>query len=186
MQQRQSTREDYSRRVNIIVEYINNHLADDIDLEVLAGISNFSPYHLHRIVKAFLGEPIGAFITRVRVETAARLLRYSDMPIQEIAYRVGYDVPSSLSKAFKQFYDITPTNYKNNKKYTIMKPMKINSNLELSERVVNLEPRHAIYICLIGAYKANDYCMAWQKLWQYIQMSGKFSEEMQKICKDSQ
>ena len=185
MQQRLSTREDYSRRINIIVEYINNHLADDIDLEMLASISNFSPYHFHRITKAFLGEPIGAFVTRLRVETAARLLRYGDMPIQNIAYRVGYDVPSSLSKAFRQFYGITPTEYKNNKKYTIMKPMKINSDLELSERVVSLEPRHAIYICLIGDYKANDYCMAWQKLWQYIQSSGKFSEEMQKICKDS-
>jgi AraC family transcriptional regulator len=101
MQQRLSTREDYSRRINIIVEYINNHLADDIDLEMLASISNFSPYHFHRITKAFLGEPIGAFVTRLRVETAARLLRYGDMPIQNIAYRVGYDVPSSLSKAFK-------------------------------------------------------------------------------------
>src|SRR5574344_2537940 len=186
MQQRLSTREDYSRRINIIVEYINNHLADDIDLQTLASISKCSPYHFHRITKAFLGEPIGAFVTRLRVETAARLLRYGDMPIQDVAYRVGYDVPSSLSKAFKQFYGITPTEYKNNKQYTIMKSMKINSDLELRERVVSLEPRHAIYICLIGDYKANDYCMAWQKLWQYIQMSGKFSEEMQKICKDSQ
>lgn len=185
MQQRQSTREDYSKRVNIIVEYINNHLADDIDLEVLAGISNFSPYHLHRIVKAFLGEPIGAFVTRVRVETAARLLRYSDMSVQEIAYSVGYDVPSSLSKAFKQFYDITPTDYKNNKTYTIMKPLKINSNLELTERIVTLEPKKAIYVCLIGDYKKNDYGMAWQKLWQYVRSSGKFSEEMKKICQDN-
>ena len=73
MQQKQSTREDYSRRINIIVEYINNHLADNIDLEVLAGISNFSPYYC--IFKAFLGEPIKAFVTRMRGETAARLLR---------------------------------------------------------------------------------------------------------------
>ena len=182
MQQRLSTREDYSRRINIIVEYINNHLADDIDLEMLASISNFSPYHFHRITKAFLGEPIGAFVTRLRVETAARLLRYGDMPIQNIAYRVGYDVPSSLSKAFRQFYGITPTKYKKNKKYTIMKPLKINPNLELRKRVVNLEPMHAIYICLFGDYNGNDYCLAWQKLWQYVHTSGKFSDDMGKAC----
>lgn len=63
-----------------------------------------------------------------------------------------------------------------------MKPLKINPNLELSERIVNMEPKQAIYICLIGDYKGNDYCMAWQKLWQYIRTSGKFTEEMQKIC----
>ncbi len=103
MQQKTSTREDYSKRINIIIEYINNHLTDDIDLEILAGIANFSPYHFHRIFKAFLGEPVGAFITRMKIEAAARLLRYSDMPVQEIAYKVGYDVPSSLSKAFGKF-----------------------------------------------------------------------------------
>lgn len=182
MQQKTSTREDYSKRINTIIEYINNHLTDDIDLEILAGIANFSPYHFHRIFKAFLGEPVGAFITRMRVETAARLLRYSDMPVQEIAYKVGYDVPSSLSKVFKQFYDITPIEYKNNKKYTIMKPLKINPELELKERVINLEPMQAIYVCLFGDYKSNDYCLAWQKLWEYIRTSGKFSEEMKRAC----
>ena len=178
MQQRQSTRDDYSRKINIVIEYINNNLTNDIDLDVLASVSNFSPYHFHRIFKAFTGEPIGAFITRMRVETAARLLRYSDMPVCEIAYKVGYDMPSSLSKVFKQFYDITPTEYRNNKKYTIMKPLKINSNMELSSDVINMEPQQAIYISLIGDYKKLDYCMAWKKLWNHVRMSGKFSEEM--------
>ena len=101
MQQRPSTTEEYQRKMNIIVEYIYNHLSETIDLDILAEMSGFSPWHFHRIVKAFLGENIGAFIVRMRVETAARLLRYSDMSVQEISWRVGYDVPSSLSKAFK-------------------------------------------------------------------------------------
>lgn len=183
MQQRLSTREDYSLRINIIVEYINNHLDENIDLETLAAISNFSPYHFHRIVKAFLGEPIGAFITRMRVETAARL-RYTDMPVKDIAYHVGYNVPSSLSKVFKLFYGISPINYKNNKTYTIMKPLTINSNMELKERTVNLAPKQAIYIRLIGDYMKNDYCLAWQKLWGYVRELGMFSAEMECICND--
>ena len=185
MQQRLSTVEEYSRRINIVVEYINNHLADDIDLETLANVSNFSPYHFHRIMKAFLGEPIGAFITRMRVETAARLLRYTNMSVREIAYSVGYDVPSSLSKTFKQFYGITPTDYKNNKLYVIMKPLRINSNLELKERIVNMEPKQVIYIRLVGEYKSNDYCKAWQKLWNYIRESKQVSIEMENLCNSS-
>lgn len=97
MQQRPSTTEEYQRKINIIVEYINNHLSETIDLDILAEMSGFSPWHFHRIVKAFLGENIGAFIIRMRVETAARLLRYSDMPVQEISWRVGYDVPGLSS-----------------------------------------------------------------------------------------
>lgn len=103
MQRSLRTKEEYLKQVNNIIEYINNHLDEDIDLSLLAEKSNFSPFHFHHIMRGFLGEPIGTFITRVRVETAARLLRYSDMPILHIAYQVGYDVPSSLSKIFSNF-----------------------------------------------------------------------------------
>jgi AraC family transcriptional regulator len=152
---------------------------------MLAGISNFSLYHFHRIMRAVLGEPIGAFITRMRVETAARLLRYSDMPIQDIAYRVGYDVPSSLSKAFKLFYGITPNDYRNNKTYSIMKPITINPDLKLEQREVDLKPMQVIYILLQGEYSGNDYCGAWAKLWNYVRELGLFTEQMTRLCSDT-
>ena len=137
MEQRPATTEEYQRKVNILVEYINNHLSETIDLDILAEMSGFSPWHFHRIVKAFLGENIGAFIVRMRVETAARLLRHSDMPVQEISWRVGYDVPSSLSKVFKQFYGISPNGYRKNKDYIIMRPLEISG----SERTSGLPDR---------------------------------------------
>ena len=115
MEQKLSTKEEYVKRINVIVEYINNHLGENIDLGILSEMSGFSPWHFHRIVRAFLGEPIGAFITRMRVETAARLLRYSELPVQDIAFRVGYDVRSSLSKSVRLFYGISPNQYRKNK-----------------------------------------------------------------------
>ena len=114
-----------------MVEYINNHLGEDIDLNKLAEISGFSRWHFHRIFAEFLGEPVGTFIVRMRVETAARLLRYTEIPVKEIAYKVGYDVPSSLSKVFRQFYGISPNEYRNNKDYVIMEP-----NTEMVDEVV--------------------------------------------------
>ncbi len=89
MQQKKTTKEEYQKCVNVVVEYINQHLGEDIDLKSLARISNFSPFYFHRIMKAFLGEPIGTFIVRTRTEAAARLLRYSDIPIADIAYRTS-------------------------------------------------------------------------------------------------
>ena len=77
MQTKTSTRDEYLKRINVVVEYINNHLDSELDLNKLADISNLSPCHFHRITKAFLGEPLGLFITRMRVETSARLLRYT-------------------------------------------------------------------------------------------------------------
>lgn len=51
MEQRPATTEEYQRKVNILVEYINNHLSETIDLDILAEMSGFSPWHFHRIVK---------------------------------------------------------------------------------------------------------------------------------------
>ena len=108
-------------------------------------------------MKAFLGEPIGTFIVRTRTEAAARLLRYSDIPIADIAYRIGYSSPSSLSKVFRQFYGISPLEYRNNKNFVIMKPAIIRPDLELKSEIKSIPARNVIYIRLSGDYKLNDY-----------------------------
>lgn len=182
MEQKLSTKEEYVKRINVIVEYINNHLGENIDLGVLSEMSGFSPWHFHRIVRAFLGEPIGAFITRMRVETAARLLRYSDFPVQDIAFRVGYDVPSSLSKSFRQFYGISPNQYRKNKNYTIMKPIDLRPNLPLEIEEKVLAPQQVIYVRLIGVYANLDYCAAWQRLWNHVREENLFAPEIGHIC----
>ncbi len=81
MQQRTTTREEYLKRVNLVIEYINNHLGDDIDLNQLAEMSHLSPYHFHRVMSAFLGEPLGAFIVRKRIETAATRIYLSGISL---------------------------------------------------------------------------------------------------------
>ncbi|MCI1779300.1 MAG: AraC family transcriptional regulator [Bacteroidales bacterium] len=167
MQQKQSTIEEYRKRINIIVEYVNNHLDENIDLEKLAGLSHFSTFHFHRIAKAFLGEPIGMFIMRTRVETAARFIRYSNVPIREIAYMVGYDAPSSLSKAFRQFYGVSPNYYRKNKNFVIMKSVNVRPELVLDQKEVNLKDKQVLYIRLTGDYLKNAYCEAWEKLWKF-------------------
>ena len=163
-----TTEEEYQKCVNVVVEYINQHLGEDIDLKSLARISNFSPFYFHRIMKAFLGEPIGTFIVRTRTEAAARLLRYSDIPIADIAYRIGYSSPSSLSKVFRQFYGISPLEYRNNKNFVIMKPAIIRPDLELKSEIKSIPARNVIYIRLSGDYKLNDYGGTWGRLWQFI------------------
>ena len=168
MQPKKTTKEEYQRCVNVVVEYINQHLGEEIDLKSLARISNFSPFYFHRIMKAFLGEPIGTFIVRTRTETAARLLRYSDIPIADIAYRIGYSSPSSLSKVFKQFYGISPLEYRNNKNFVIMKPAIIRPDLELKKEIRNIPERNVVYIRLSGDYKLNDYGGTWERLCQFI------------------
>ena len=162
-----TTKTEYQQRINVLVEYINSHLGEDIDLNKLAEISGFSRWHFHRIFAEFLGEPVGTFIVRMRVETAARLLRYTEIPVKEIAYKVGYDVPSSLSKVFRQFYGISPNEYRNNKEYTIMRPEKIWSDLQLEAEIREIPVRNVIYIRLTGDYRLNDYGGTWMRLYAF-------------------
>ena len=169
MATKKTTREEYQKCVNAVVDYINLHLGEEIDLKSLAKISHFSPFYFHRIMKAFLGEPVGTFIVRTRTETAARLLRYTDLPIADIAYRIGYSSSSSLSKVFKQFYGISPLEYRNNKNFVIMKPAIIHSELKLKREIKELPVRNMIYIRLFGDYKLNDYCGTWMRLQQFVQ-----------------
>lgn len=169
MQNKLVTKEEYSKRINIVIEYIGNNLDKEIDLDKLATLSNFSPFHFHRIFKAIIGESLGTFIVRMRVETAARLLRYTLLSVQDIAYSVGYNVPSSLTKVFRQFYNISPLDYRNNKTYTIMKPLQLNPDLKLKDpKLVELEPKKVIYMRLQGEYSNIDYCGAFATLWTFV------------------
>ena len=105
------TYNDYVQRINKVVAYINNHLDETLDLKTLANEAALSDFHFHRIFKALKGEAIGGYITRLRLEATARLLLYTALTIEEIAFNIGYETPASLSKAFKKQYSISPTEY---------------------------------------------------------------------------
>jgi signal transduction histidine kinase/DNA-binding response OmpR family regulator/streptogramin lyase len=67
---------------------------------------------LQRKVKALFGASPGQFIRDFRMRKAAELLSQSDYRIGEIAFKVGYENPSGFSKAFKDTYDCTPNDYR--------------------------------------------------------------------------
>lgn len=183
MKQRISTNEEYKKQINIIIEYINNNLDQPIDLEKLAEISNFSPYHFHRVIRAFIGEPIGAYIIRIRLETAAKLLRYTDLTVSEIAYKIGYDVPTSLSKAFKQQYNISPIDYRTNKNFMIMKTEKKDIQLNVKgPKLMNLPSKTVIYINLSGQYGSLDFGGSWKRLWDFVKENKLFSSGIEHIA----
>lgn len=182
MQPKRTTLEEYHRRINLLIEYINNHLDETIDLGQLAEKTGFSRWHFHRIVGAFLGEPIGAFIVRMRIETAARLLRYTNLPVKEIAYRVGYGMPSSLSKTFRQFYGISPNEYRTNKKYVIMQPTRILPDLQLQAEIKQIPVRQVAYIRLTGSYQSIDYMGTWLRLMHYLEEQNVRPDDFSPIC----
>lgn len=66
----------------------------------------------HRIMRAYLHEPLATYIARQRVERAVMYLQMKNIRLAQVAEMVGYETPQSLSKAFKQFFGISPTAYR--------------------------------------------------------------------------
>lgn len=105
---------EYIYRINRVVDYIENNLDNDLSLEKLADVANFSPFHFHRIFSAFMGETLNDFIKRIRVEKAASmLLTDKDRPISEVAELCGYNSLSVFCRNFKNHFKTSAQDFRN-------------------------------------------------------------------------
>ena len=174
-----TTEESCRVRIELVIQYVKENLDKDTDILTLSKISGFSPFHLHRIIKAYTGESIGAFVVRKRVESAAKLLLYSNMSISDIAYRIGYDVPTSLNKAFAKHYGISPTQYRRSRKPTIYNNESPSSEVIIDKyNIVELPTTNIIYIGFREGYRIRDYFATYQKLLEELQKQGKAIDDI--------
>ena len=104
--------EIYRSRINQVIDYVNNNLNRSISLEELASVAFFSPFHFHRIFVAVTGETVNNFTNRIRNEKAARLLKFSKKSVSEISVECGFSSTSTLSRLFKQYFGISPSEYR--------------------------------------------------------------------------
>lgn len=97
----------YINRINAVIDYIDTHLEEKLNLDELSRVAQFSKYHFHRIFSAFMGESLYAFITRLRVERAAALLPSRRASITDIAFSLGFDDSATFARAFKKRFGIS-------------------------------------------------------------------------------
>ena len=94
------------------VDVIQNNINQtSLNPEKLAELLQLSQRQLYRKIKAVSGSPVQEFITRVRMDEGARLLRSSTLNISQVAYEVGYSEPSNFSRTFNKHFGCTPTKY---------------------------------------------------------------------------
>ena len=82
------------------------------NIKSLAKQLGYSRSHLSRKLKSQWDKPPGETLRGVRMNEAARLLRTSDMSIQDIATKLGFSEASSLTRAFKKAHGIGPRDYR--------------------------------------------------------------------------
>lgn len=100
-------------RINKVVRHIEQAIDREMSLDELATIACFSPFHFQRIFKEIIGETPKQFIKRLRLEEAARLIAFHpDRNILSVALQVGFQSLEVFSRAFKDYYSISPDTYR--------------------------------------------------------------------------
>jgi AraC family transcriptional regulator len=95
-----------------VMDFMEEHLAEDISLAALADLVRLSPYHFLRSFKRSFGEPPHRYWTRRRIEHAKSMLANPRASITEIAFNVGFSATSAFSATFHRITGQTPTDYR--------------------------------------------------------------------------
>lgn len=108
--------------VMTIINYIEDHLTENPDLDTIAEAMHYSKYHMHRVFAEETGLTIHNYMQRRRLTEAAKLLVFSEKPIMEIALIAGYESQQAFTAVFKEMYKKTPGRYREEEEFYLLQP----------------------------------------------------------------
>ena len=181
---------EYVRRVNRVIDYLRQNLDRPVKLEELAEVACFSKFHFHRIFSAVSGETINECTNRLRMEKAARLLRFSHRNLTDIALDCGFSSSATFSRAFRLTYETTPSQFR---KTGEIQNSKIRKELSTGQEyvlpmspeekraafpvtLVDLPERQIAYIRVINAFEMNRVIAAFRTIIDWSKDQGIFSQ----------
>jgi len=103
---------EYINYIQKTIDYIEDNLHQELNLDVLADIAMCSKFHYHRIFKALVGYPIFQYIKYRKLAHAAYELLNSRKKIIDIAMDYGYNSQAVFNRAFKKFSGVSPGKYR--------------------------------------------------------------------------
>lgn len=139
---------DWINRIQKAIDYIEQHLTDDINYEEIAKKSFSSPFHFQRVFSILCGYTLGEYIRNRRLTLAGKELLHDNKKIIDIALKYGYENPDSFSRAFTKFHGITPSDAR--KKIFLLKsflPLRLKISLEGGETMdYRIEEKNSIVL----------------------------------------
>ena len=101
---------NYREKIEKCIEFIEDHIKEDITVEEIAGHAGYSLYHFCRVFNLFRGVSIMEYVRGRRLSLAATEL-FNGRKIIDIALDYGFKTPSGFAKAFRKAYGYSPTQY---------------------------------------------------------------------------
>ena len=181
---------EYSQRIDRVIDHLRGNLHRPVKLAELANIACFSEFHFHRIFTAISGETLNNFTNRLRLEKAARLLRYSEQSLTDIALDCGFSSSATFSRAFRSGYDTSPSQFRKSgeiKKSKIRKELcpEDEYGLDMSAaekkaafpvRLIDLPARQVAYIRVTNAFEMDRVLAALKTVIEWAKSQDVFSQ----------
>jgi len=191
--------EEYNRRIHKVQDYIENHIDQRLSIEELSNAAGFSKYHFSRIFQSIVYESLGYYVNRIRMEKSLFLLAHrQDKNITDIAYELGFTDSAIFSRAFKNYYGISPREYR--KEYSknckvIFLISEYDKDATMKEKadyhfpvtgkidLINLEELKLVYVRHTGTYEtlAKEYARLLQRLFMQAEKQYLLEEGQNKV-----
>lgn len=146
------------------IKYIESSLNETMNIEKLAKVAGYSPYHFSRIFKQATGENIATMIKRLRLAQSVKQLLNLKMPVTDVGLETGYETPSSFNKVFKQTFGCSPSEYRRMRKENLQKARE---KLEGIPEIITMEEKQILCVREHGEYGEAAY-KAWEKMLTYM------------------
>jgi AraC family transcriptional regulator len=95
-------------RMRRVLDYIEDHIEDDVTINDLAQVAHLSEFHFARMFAAAMGMPPQRYVSRRRLDSAMKMIGAGKLPLSEIAFRSGFSSQASFTRAFRRATNMTP------------------------------------------------------------------------------
>jgi AraC family transcriptional regulator len=99
-------------RLRRVLDYISEHVADEITVEELARVAGLSPFHFARMFTLAIGVPPHRYVSRMRLENATAEIAKGRVPLAQIALNARFSSQASFTRAFRRATGMTPGEYR--------------------------------------------------------------------------
>jgi AraC family transcriptional regulator len=123
----------YVDSVQRAIDYIEEHLDQELDLSIIADEAYISVAQLYRLFYAITGHPVKDYIRKRRISAAANHLRNSKRTVEELAWNSGFESYHSFAKVFKKIVGLTPAAYRNAEIFFSFEPIRLYEQIAYKE-----------------------------------------------------
>ncbi len=103
---------EYAKQFNDLLAYIDEHYMNPLTLEDMASLMGFSKFHFSRLFKDYTGYTFCDYLNYRRIKATEELLPHAELPITEIAMRVGFSSISTFNRLFRIYKKCSPSEYR--------------------------------------------------------------------------